>query len=446
MSGLKAYLAQQTALFEARHPKSKARFESGNQWFDGVPMHWMRDWAGPFPIVADQAKGARLSDIDGLEYDDFCLGDTPSMFGHGREDLAQTIAEQASLGLGTMLPSLMADQVSEALVSRFGLPYWQMTTSATDANRAALKWARQVTQRQKILIFDGCYHGMVDDCQMVLKGGVIRPKDGLIGFVHDHSQTTVVIDFNDVAALKAALSGHDIACVLCEPVMTNCGMILPIDGFHEALRDLCTQTGTLLIIDETHSLSSGPSGYCGAHGLRPDILTIGKAIAGGYPCAVFGVTDDLSQRMIKARDALPPGASGIGTTLSGNAMAIAILKTMLTQVMTDETYETMLKGAAYLAQRLRDFIDREGLGWSVVATGARLELLFTSEPIHTAQSMRAMIDPVMMQAFHLSLLNAGHMIAPFHNMILISPFTTQDAIDRLMVAIAQFAADIKEFR
>jgi glutamate-1-semialdehyde 2,1-aminomutase len=440
---LSDFISEQRELFAAANPISKALSQQASAWRSGVPMHWMREWATTFPIYVKDAKGAVLTDVDGHAYDDFCLGDTPSMFGHARPELVAAIAEQAAQGTGFMLPTEIANAVGALLAQRFGLPQWQVATTASDANRAAIRWARAVTGRAKILVFDGCYHGMVDDCFVALYDGQPANKKGLIGQVRDQTETTAIIPFNDIPALEAALRTGEIAAVLAEPVMTNCGMILPQPGFHRALRELTAQYGTLLILDETHTLSSGLAGYAGEHGLQPDMLVIGKAIAGGVPAAVWGVTADLAARMDTAQHAAGPGSSGIGTTLSGNALAMRAMHVMLTQVMTDDAYARMLQGADELVRSLRDVIDAHDLPWSVVHVGARAELIFAATPPHDAAAMRKVLDHDLLEAFHLFLINRGVLIAPFHNMMLISPETESAAIGRLAAAVAEFAIAYK---
>lgn len=437
------FLTEQREAFVAAHPRSRDLADQGRAaWRGGVPMHWMRDWATPFPLYVESAKGAKLTVVDGYEYDDFCLGDTPSMFGHARPELAAAIAKQAGEGVGFMLPTPLANEVGDLLCQRFGMDQWQVATTASDANRAVIRWVRAITRRDKILVFDGCYHGMVDDCFVALYDGKPANKKGLIGQVQDQTRTTKVIPFNDLPALAEALAAGDIAAVLAEPVMTNCGMIQPIDGFNERLRDLCTQHGTLLILDETHTLSSGLSGYTGAHDLKPDMFVVGKAIAGGIPAAVWGVTAEIAARMDAAQAEIGPGQSGIGTTLSGNALVMAAIKTMLTEVMTEEGYKHMLRGAAYLVAGLRDVIKRHDLPWSVVHVGARAELIFAPQPPKNAEAMRRHLDHDLLEAFHLYLINKGVLIAPFHNMMLISPQTGFDAIDRLVTAVASFSQEL----
>ncbi len=441
LSGL---IADERHRFLEEHPRSVAlSAQAAAVWRGGVPMHWMADWASPAPIFAAQGVGAELVDVDGRDYADFCLGDTPGMFGHGELAIANALADQARRGAGFMLPTAAAVLVGRLLAERFGLPLWQAATTATDANRAALRWARAVTGRDRVLVFDGCYHGAVDETFVSLASGAPAMKAGLVGQVHDEAALTRVIPFNDVAALEAALAPGDIAAVLAEPVMTNCGMILPEPGFHDALRAITRRTGTLLIIDETHTLSTGPGGYTRAHGLEPDIFTLGKAIAGGLPAAVWGVTADLATRMDAAQSRIGPGYSGIGTTLSGNALAMAAMRTMLTEVMTDAAYVRMQAGAARLVAGLEGVIARRAVGWTPVRVGARVELVFAPVAPRNALEMRAALDHDLLAVFHLWLINRGVLIAPFHNMMLVSPMTTDAQIDRLVDAVDGFAGRLE---
>jgi len=433
-------LAAERARFVAEHPRSIAMAKAASAvWRGGAPMHWMNDWASPSPIFAAQGVGAQVTDVDGRLYDDFCLGDTPAMFGHGDASVAAAVADQARRGAGFMLPTASAVIVGKLLAERFGLPLWQTATTASDANRAAIRWARAVTGRPVILVFDGCYHGMVDDAFVVLKDGESVMKPGLLGQVHDLTATTRVVPFNDLEALEAALAPGDVAAVLAEPVMTNCGMILPEPGFHDGLRRWTREARTLLVIDETHTISTGPGGYTRAHGLAPDIFVLGKAVAGGIPAAVWGVTAELSTRMDEAQARLGPGQSGIGTTLSGNALAMAAMRAMLSEVITDAAYARMLAGAERLVAGLRGVIAARKLAWSVVHVGARVELVFADPPPKDAAAMRKVLDQDAVEALHLWLINRGVLIAPFHNMMLVSPVTDDAAIDRLVAAVDGFA-------
>ena len=434
-------LASERARFTAEHPRSIAMAKAAAaHWRGGAPMHWMHDWASPSPIFAAQGVGAQVTDVDGKLHDDFCLGDTPSMFGHGDPSVAAAVADQVRRGTGFMLPTASAVIVGKLLAERFGLPLWQTATTASDANRAAIRWARAVTGRPVILVFDGCYHGMVDDAFVVLKDGERVMKPGLLGQVHDLTATTRVIPFNDPEALAAALAPGDVAAVLAEPAMTNCGMILPLPGYLDTLRGLTRRAGTLLIIDETHTISTGPGGYTRVYDLEPDVFVLGKAVAGGVPAAVWGVTAELSARMDEAAARIGPGQSGIGTTLSGNALAMAAMRAMLSEVMTDAAYAKMLAGAGRLVAGLKAVIAMRKLPWSVVHLGARVELVFADPPPKNAAVMRKVLDHDAVEALHLWLINRGVLIAPFHNMMLVSPVTDDAAIDRLVAAVDGFAA------
>lgn len=434
-------LASERTRFLAEHPRSAAMAKAAaGVWRGGAPMHWMNDWASPSPIFAAQGVGAQVTDVDGKLYDDFCLGDTPSMFGHADASVAAAVADQIKRGAGFMLPTASAVIVGKLLTERFGLPLWQTATTASDANRAAIRWARAVTGRPVVLVFDGGYHGMVDDAFVALKDGTAVMKPGLLGQVHDLTTTTRVVPFNDPEALEAALAPGDVAAVLAEPVMTNCGMILPELGFHDALRQLTRDVGTLLIIDETHTISTGPGGYTRAFDLEPDVFVLGKAVSGGVPAAVWGVTAELSARMDEAQARIGPGQSGIGTTLSGNALAMAAMRAMLSEVMTDAAYARMLAGAERLVAGLKAVIAGRALPWSVVHVGARVELVFADPPPKNAAAMRKALDHTAVEALHLWLINRGVLIAPFHNMMLVSPVTDDAAIDRLVAAVDGFAA------
>jgi len=420
-----SFVAAERAEYESRHPKSRERVGHGIAGFyGGVPMHWMLDWSMPFPFLVQEAHGASLRDVDGNEYADFCLGDTGSMFGHSPAPVAEAIRRQAGQGLTYMLPTEDAIAVGRLLAERFGLPHWQVATTATDANRFALRVARAVTGRPKILVFNGCYHGTVDDTFVRLVGGVAVNRPGLLGQVADLTRLTRVVEFNDLPALEDALSHRDVACVITEPVLTNSCMVLPRAGFHGELRRLTRESGTLLLIDETHTISTGRGGYTRAHGLEPDLFVLGKPIAGGVPASVWGFTEDVARRLTDVRHRMPAGHSGMGTTLSANALAIAAMRATLEQVMTPEAFEHMDQLAGRLATGLQDAIGRHGLPWHVVRVGARVEFVCARGPLTNGTEAEAAHAPALEQAIHLGLLNRGCLIAPFHNMMLTCPSTT----------------------
>ncbi len=443
-AAIEAMREREIARFIAANPKSKAQAERSNSWFQGVPFHWMLDWPSPFPIVAESAKDATLASIDGQVFDDFCLGDTASMFGHSPPTLAKALAEQAGQGLSYMLPTAKGAELGNMLATMFGLPHWQVTTTASEANRAMIRWCRGLTKRDKILIFNGCYHGAVDDVFVDLCDGVAVNRPSLIGQVQDLLPTTVAIEFNDVEALAAALRTGDIACVLAEPVMTNIGMVRDAPGYLEKLRRLCSETGTLLVFDETHTISSGYGGHSNTHGPKPDIMVVGKSIGGGVPCAVYGFSTEVADKMKALNRLRSPGHSGIGTTLSANALAITAMHTMLGQVITRDAYAQMLAMAERLVDGLNAVITAHGLNWHVAQVGARVEFVCSAAPPRNGSEARAAMDHELEGAIHLYLTNRGILLAPFHNMMLLSPVTKGEQVDRLIVALENAAIELSD--
>jgi glutamate-1-semialdehyde 2,1-aminomutase len=431
-SAIAAMLDAERGQFAAANPRSAALAkEAARHWHRGVPFHWMLDWGTPFPLFADKAVGAELWDVDGHRYDDFCLGDTGSMFGHSPAPVAAALARQGARGLTYMLPTEDAVVVADELASRFQLPFWQVTSSASEANRAVIRWARGITGRDKVLVFNGCYHGAVDDVFVDLRGGVPELRKSLVGQVYDVREHTVVIEFNDLAALEAALSKGDIACVLAEPAMTNVGMVLPDPGYLTALRQLTARHDVLLVWDETHTISTGYGGHTGTHGPLPDMFVLGKPVAGGVPCAVYGFSAEVAERMERCREEGEKGHSGIGTTLSANALALAAMRACLTEVMTPAAYAHMLPLAEELAAKTRAVIAANGLDWHVTHVGSRGEFICDPTPARNGTEARAKMHGPLEHALHLFLINRGVLIAPFHNMTLVSPATTSNQVDRL---------------
>lgn len=436
--------AREADRFRAANPHAFAHHAEASGWFQSVPFHWMKDWPSPVPIVATSAKDATLTSIDGQSYDDFCLGDTASLFGHSPPALSAALARQAGEGLSYMLPTTRGAALSQRLAALFALPQWQVTTTASEANRAVIRWCRGISGRRKILTFNGAYHGAVDDAFVDLKHGAATMRASLIGQAHDLRETTVVIEFNDEEALAAALRGGDVACVLAEPVMTNVGMVRDAPGFLHTLRRLCDESGTLLVFDETHTISSGYGGHGVTHGPTPDLMVVGKSIGGGVPCAVYGFSVAVAERMAALNAARPPGHSGIGTTLSANALAITAMDAMLSGVITPAAYDPMLRGAARLVVGLEQEIAAAGLDWHVAQVGARVEFLTCPTPPRNGSEAKAAMHPDLEAAIHIFLANRGILLAPFHNMMLVSPVTGDDQVDRLVGAFADCARALKE--
>lgn len=401
-------------------------------WLRGVPMHWMVDWPTPFPLAIKEASGITLTDADGNQYADFCLGDTGAMFGHAPPAIVSALQAQAARGLTTMLPSEDAAVVGHLLAEHFGLPLWQVTATASDANRAVIRWARAATGRDKLLVVNGCYHGAVDDTFVALENGKARNRPGLVGEVRDVTATTRVVEFNDLAALEKALAYGDVALALLEPVMTNCGMVLPDEGYHAALRALTRKYGTLLAIDETHSISSGPRGYTGTHRLEPDFFILGKPIAGGIPAAVYGMTAAVEAQIERGLANREPGYSGIGTTLSGNALQLALMRVVLEQILTEETYARSAPLAEALEAGIARLIAHHGLPWHVARVGLRVEFVCSPDRPRNGTEAGLVAHNEIEHTLHLFALNRGVVITPFHNMMLVCPATTRSDVDRLV--------------
>ena len=398
----------------------------------GVPMHWMNDWGTPAPLFVSHAHGAHFTCADGIDYADFCLGDTGAMFGHSPEPVALALQKQARSGYTTMLPNVITPKVGAALAEQFGLPCWQLTTTATDANRFVLRWARAVTGRKKLLVFDGCYHGTVDDTMVDVDAGRTVSRASLLGQTTDLGLYTVAVDFNDLAAVERELASGEFACLLTEPALTNCGMVPAIPGFIASLRELTRRHGTLLILDETHTISSARGGWARNAGIQPDFIVIGKPIAGGLPAAAYGFGEELAARMRSTKDAAPAGHSGIGTTLSGNMMTLAAIHATLTEVATSPAYAHMLELANFLEDGLNVLLKKYSLPWCITRIGARLELQFcAAAPINARQARAAQIDELE-HAIHLFLLNRGVLLTPFHNMMLVCPATSEADVRKLL--------------
>lgn len=438
-----AFLARERQSFAERNPTSAAlAAQASEHLLFGVPLHWMNDWGTPFALHVCQASGAQVTDVDSHRLVDFCLGDTGAMFGHAPAPVAAALVKQATRGYTTMLATADAAAVGQLLAERFGLPFWQFAMSATDANRYIVRWIRAATGRKKLLVFNGCYHGTIEDVFVDLVNGQPVQRDSLLGQVHDLTEHTVVVEFNDLPALEAALQQGDVACVLAEPVMTNIGMVLPEPGFWGEAQALIKKHGALLVMDETHTISTGPGGYARAHGIEADALVLGKPVGGGVPCAVYGMSADLAARAVKAKQDAPPGHSGIGTTLTGNMLAMAAMRATLAEVMTPAAYAHMLSLAEWLAGGLRGLIARHGLPWCVTQVGARTEFQFCSVPPRSGGEAEGVLDPELEHLIHLGLLNRGVMITPFHNMMLVCPQATEEDVALLLGALDEVLSQI----
>ncbi len=441
---LSSLLDREIATFRERTPRSRELYERARgSLVGGVTMPWMMRWAGGYPTFAARAHGARIVDVDENEYIDLALGDTGAMAGHSPEAAVKAIAAQAARGITTMLPSEDGIWVAEELSRRFGMARWMFTLTATDANRAALRLARQITGRPKILVHSYCYHGSVDETFAVRAAdGATISRAGNVGPATDPAQTTIAVEFNDLAALEAELDGGQVAVVLAEPALTNMGIVLPEAGYHAALRDLTRASGTLLIIDETHTFSAGPGGCTLAWGLQPDMVTIGKSIGSGVPSGALGLADDVVTRMFEQAEADYEDTGGIGGTLAGNPLSSAAMRATLGEILTAQAFDLMTPLATRFAEGVQSVIDAHGVPWNVSQLGCRAEYQFLPQPARDGTTAHASHDGELERYLHLHALNRGVMITPFHNMALISPSTSQADVDAHTIAFGEAVGEL----
>jgi glutamate-1-semialdehyde 2,1-aminomutase len=428
---LKSLMQREQQKFAADRPKSAALFERARKsLLGGVPMNWMAKWAGAFPPFVREARGAEFFDVDGHRYVDFCLGDTGAMTGHSPSATVSAVEQQARRGITLMLPSEDAIVVGEELQKRFGLQYWQFALTATDANRFSIRLARHITARPKILVFNWCYHGTVDESFITLADGVAKARRGNIGPPVEPSVTTTVVEFNDLSALEASLKREDIACVLAEPALTNVGIVLPQPGYHAALREITRKYGTLLVIDETHTICAGPGGYTRAENLEPDFLVFGKPIAGGVPGAAYGFTAEVAQCILERQNLEDCDTGGIGGTLAGNALSLAAMRATLQKVLTKEAFDRMIPMAERWTEGVAKAIAEFDLPWTVTRLGCRAEYLFAPQTPRNGTEAHDAMDFELERFMHLYAMNRGILLTPFHNMALMSPVTSKEDIDQ----------------
>ncbi|PKT68208.1 aspartate aminotransferase family protein [Streptomyces populi] len=442
---LQQLLARESAEAERRNPRSRAAYERAEHLFGRVPMTWMNKTAGAFPRYLDGARGARVTDIDGHEYIDFCLGDTGAMAGHSPEVVAEAVRARFAVsgGATAMLPTEDAEWVGAELTRRFGLARWSFSLTATDANRWSIRLARAVTGRPKILVNSYSYHGSVDESLIVVGPdgrGTARP--GNVGAPCDVTLTSRVAEFNDLEQLERELAHGDVAAVLMEPALTNIGIVLPEPGYLEGVRELTRRYGTLLINDETHTFSAGPGGCTAAWGLEPDMLTIGKAIGGGIPAGAYGLSAELADRLLGRADLDLVDMGGVGGTLAGNALSTAATRATLEHVLTDAAFDTMAKLSERFEAGVRAGIDTWGLPWSVSRLGARTEYRFADPAPRTGTESAAAADTELEDFLHLYLANRGILLTPFHNMALMCPATTERDVDRHTEVFAAALAEL----
>jgi glutamate-1-semialdehyde 2,1-aminomutase len=443
MTAVADLMQRELGRFAASHPRSRElRDEADGPLLSGVPMNWMTRWPGTYPVVFESAEGNTLVDVDGNAYVDFCLGDTGAMSGHSPPPTVAAAERRLRHGITTMLPSEDAGPVGVEMSRRFGLRHWQFTLSASDANRFVIRLCREITGRSKILVHNHCYHGSVDETFATLADGKVTERHGNVGPPVPLAETTRVVEINDLAGLEAELAHGDVACVLVEPALTNIGIVLPDPGYHDALRELTRAAGTLLVIDETHTLCCGPGGYTVAHGLEPDLLTIGKAIAGGVPTGAYGMTDAVAERILAKTIWTEADVGGVGGTLAGNALSLAAARTNLTEVLTDEAFARMISLGERFAAGVDEVIAGHDLPWQATRLGCRVEYMFSPTPPRTGAEAAAAFDEHLDALLHLFMLNRGVLMTPFHMMALMCPTTTEADVDAHTAALSEIAAEL----
>jgi len=432
-SALAAALDSEREFYRTRTPRSKELFDAADHLLGRVPMTWMNKWAGGYPIHFAQAKGNRITDVDGNEYIDFALGDTGAMAGHSPQATVRAVRNriEGAGGITTMLPTDDAEWVAADLTRRFGLPLWSLSLTATDANRWALRIARLVTGRDKICAFSYCYHGAVDETLVRTgPGGTTIEREGNVGPAVPVAQTTRVAEFNDMESVERALAHGDVAVLIAEPALTNIGIVLPEEGFWDSVRELCDRYGTLLLIDETHTISAGPGGCTAAWGLRPDILVIGKSIGGGVPSGAYGLTQEVADRISDHPEADLIDVGGVGGTLAGNALSTSAMRATLGEVLTGFAFDHMIELATRFREGVEKVLADHEVPWSIAQLGARAEYRFVDPPPRTGSESAAAHDDDVEEYLHLFMANRGVLLTPFHNMALMCPTTSIDDVDR----------------
>ena len=429
---LTAAIEDERALHVQRSPRSKALYDQADHLFGRVPMTWMNKWAGGHPIYLATARGNRITDVDGCEYVDFALGDTGAMAGHSPEATVKAVQQRIGVegGITTMMPSADAEWVAADLTRRFGLPLWSFALTATDANRWALRLARMVTDRPKVAAFSYCYHGSVDETFVQIgPDGETQIRQGNVGAPSAITDTTRAVEFNDLASVERALAHGDVAVLIMEPALTNIGIVLPEPGFLEGVTDLCRQHGTLLLIDETHTISAGPGGCTRAWGLDPDILVIGKSIGGGIPSGAYGITERIAEMVKDHPDADLIDVGGVGGTLAGNVLSTAAMRATLEEVLTDAAFEHMIALATRFTEGVEKTLVAYDVPWSISQLGARAEYRFARPAPRTGTESAHAEDEDLDEYLHLFMANRGVLMTPFHNMALMCPTTTATDVD-----------------
>jgi len=356
---------REDAAFVAARPRSAELWaRSKASMPNGVPMSWHRTSYDHPPLFVDEGAGARFRDVDGHEYSDFNIADMSMFAGYAPEPVVEAVSRCVARGTQFLLPNEDAPWVAEELGRRYGLPKWQFTLSATHANTEAIRIARTLTGRDTVLFFDGKYHGHFDEALVDLQDGKLVPEEG--GLPRDVTTKSKIVQFNDPEGLRAALEPRDVAIVIAEPTMTNnVGLLLPEPGFHDALRAITRETGTVLLYDETHTQVVGPGGLTKMWSLEPDMVTIGKSIASGVPLGAYGMIESVAITMQRPEGRLDEKeAIATGGTLFGNPLSMAAARATMGSVLTGDVYAYTHALGARLADGIEKAIGDSGLPWT----------------------------------------------------------------------------------
>ncbi len=408
---VRALEESENARFIAERPRSMELGERGRRSMPrGVPMAWMDDLYDHPPVWVAHGEGSTFTDVDGHAYVDMYVADMSAFCGHAPRAVVEAVAERVGLGNQFLLPGEDAISVAEHLASRYRMPKWQFTLSGTQANTEVIRIARALTGRDVVLVFDGKYHGEGDSTLVIEEDGRVVPEHpGLPPWVADGAR---IVQFNDVPALEAALAPGDVALVLAEPAMTNAGFILPRPGYHEALRRATREAGTLLALDEVHTLVCAHGGLAGEWGLAPDFLVLGKSIAAGVPLAAYGMREEIAATIAPPEEARVVSGAFVdelptGGTLFANALSMAAGRAALLDVLTPDAFAHAATLGERLAAGLREAIAAAGLSWSVVQHGAHAAYFFVPEPPADGAASRAADDPSLRALIRVYMANRG---------------------------------------
>jgi glutamate-1-semialdehyde 2,1-aminomutase len=442
--------AEENARFVAERPRSMELLERARGTMPrGVPMVWMDDLYEHPPIVVERGEGATFTDVDGHTYLDMYIADLSGFCGHAPRPVVEAVKRRITIGNQFLLPSIDAIAVSEHLTTRYGMPKWQFTLSATQANTEVTRLARHATGREVILMFDGKYHGHGDATLVVLEDGKVVPEEqGLPRWGTSHAR---IVQFNDVDALERALAPRDVALVLTEPAMTNIGIVSPEPGFHDALRRLTRDAGTLLAIDETHTLVAAYGGLTTELDLEPDFLILGKSIAAGVPLGAYGMIDDVAALIAPPDEhwlmgGVPVAEVALGGTLFANALSMAAGRAALVEVLTEEAFERAGSLGAALADGIEEAFSDFGLPWSVARLGAHAYYTFAPRPARNAIEYRAADHPGLRALMRVWMGNRGVWESGWWLGPTVSVAHTPDNVGRYLDVFRSFLAAVTSTR